>query len=118
MEISPKITIYITTGAILKTLLLLVAAYFVFVLRELVLALITAVVFASAAEPITKKLVSYKIPRIVSVVLIYVSVAAIIVGTFYFLLLPLFGELSSFLSNMPVYLSSLMPGVLFKQQVF
>lgn len=107
MEISPKITIHITTGAILKTLLLLVAAYFVFVLRELVLALITAVVFASAAEPITKKLVSYKIPRIVSVVLIYVSVAAIIVGTFYFLLLPLFGELSSFLSNMPVYLSSL-----------
>ncbi|MFA6094497.1 MAG: AI-2E family transporter [Candidatus Paceibacterota bacterium] len=107
MELGSKININITTGTVIKIILLIAAAYFVFILRDLALALIAAVVFASAAEPITKKLVSYRIPRLAAVVLIYISSALIIVGTFYFLLLPLSGELSSFLSNMPVYLSSL-----------
>jgi predicted PurR-regulated permease PerM len=69
--------------------------------------MLTAVVLASSVEPATKWFSKYKIPRLPSVIMVYLLVAVILFGTFYLLIPPLLSETSGFLSTAPEYLSSL-----------
>ena len=66
------LNISITMSTVVKTLLLLAGAWLLFYLRDLVLVVVTAIVFASAMEPGVAGLVRRKVPRLLSVVLIYI----------------------------------------------
>jgi predicted PurR-regulated permease PerM len=89
------------------TLLFLVLAALLWFLRDIVLILVTAVVIASAVEPAIGFLTRHKVHRILSVILIYLS----IIGTFLVVLLvflpPLLGDAANFLSRLPQTLASL-----------
>jgi predicted PurR-regulated permease PerM len=62
-ESNQQISITITTGTIIKGLTILFLAYLAFVLRNLILVILTSVVIASAVEPITKWFIKRRIPR-------------------------------------------------------
>lgn len=99
-------TITITTGTILRAILLLVGAWLLFVLHELVLILATAVVLASAIEPGVAALMRRKLSRTLAVTTIY-SVILISVGILIFFFLPsLFADFGTFMGSMPHYLES------------
>jgi len=97
---------YVSTGSIVKTILIILFFVVLFILKDLVLVLLMSIVIASAIEPATKWLVGRKIPRLFSVILIYLVIIACIVGVVFFLLLPLLSESSDFLKNFPVYFNA------------
>lgn len=100
-------TISITTGTIVKTVLVLVAAWLLFTLRDLVLVLITAVVIASAVDPAVKAMQRQKIPRILGVLIVYILIFAAFFGIFYFFVPAVLSELATFLASVPLYLEAI-----------
>jgi len=98
--------IEITTGTIVKVILLGIATFVLFALKDLVLVVLTAVVIASAAEPFVQWFIKKRIYRIFSVVIVYGIVGGILVGSFYTFVPQLLQDSSEFLSSVPQYLES------------
>jgi len=100
-------TIAITTDTIIRTVLILLAVWFLFALQELVLVLLTAVVIASAIEPAVARMQQWGLPRILSVLLVYVVLFVALFGIFYFFLPSLLSDLATFIASLPIYLEAL-----------
>ena len=98
--------ISISLGTIVKSVLVVLFFVLLFVLKDLVLVLLMSIVIASAIEPGTQWFVRHKVPRLFSVIFIYVSIAVCLAGIMFFLLLPLLSESSDFLRNFPTYLNA------------
>lgn len=94
----------ISPASVFKSALVLVGLYVLYMLRDVVLVVVAAVVIASAIEPLTRWFISKKIPRTIAVVIIYLAIAMLLFGIVYFALPPLLFEASSFLSQLPEYL--------------
>lgn len=86
---------------------MLVGAYVLFLLRDVVLIVLTAVVIASAIEPATRWFMRYKFPRTAAVVVTYLLIAVALVGIVYTLLPSLLSETAAFLSQVPEYVNTL-----------
>ncbi len=95
--------ITISSGTIIKGILLVLLIAALFFLKDLVLIVMTAIVIASAIEPITKWFVSYRIPRIAAVLLVYIIIVLSLLSIFYFFVPPLLDEASNFLAFLPKY---------------
>ena len=93
----------ITTGSWVKLAIVALLVYALFQVWGFILVLITSIVIASAIEPGTRGLIRHSIPRLVSVIIIYVGTAATLSLVFYFLLLPLIGEVSGFINTLTIY---------------
>ncbi len=91
----------------MRGLLILLGFVGIYVLRDIILVVLLAVVIASAVEPGTRWFMRRGVPRIISVLFIYSLLAVILVGAFYFLFLPLLNQSASLLSNLPGYLGEL-----------
>ncbi len=102
-----RTTISITTGTIVKALLIIAGAWLLYTLRDIAINVVTAVVVASAIEPAVAKMVRNKIPRVVSVVLVYVGLISFIFCVFYFLLPSIVQDFASFATSIPTYLDAL-----------
>ncbi|MCC7004542.1 AI-2E family transporter, partial [Candidatus Nomurabacteria bacterium] len=98
--------INISAITILKVALVALAFYAIFVLKDIVLVVLTAITIASSIEPITKKIIAYRIPRTLAVVLIYIAIALILLGIFYFFLPGLLNDVSTLLNSLPKYIST------------
>jgi len=107
MKNTGPITISVTPGTIAMTVFVLLGFWFAFVLRGLLLVVLTAVVLASAIEPVTAWCVKRGLPRVISVVLIYLSGVLFLISFFYFFLPPLTSEATDFFKELPDYLESL-----------
>ncbi len=99
--------ITVSAGTIAKVVFVLLLFWLAFYLRDILLVIVASVVIASSIEPIVKWCIGKRLPRTIAVLLIYIFAAAIFVGTFYFLIVPLFGEFQSFTSSLPNYLGTL-----------
>ncbi len=104
MEIGEKIT-SISTGTMIRAVLVVLFFGALFLLKNLVLVLLASVVVASAIEPGAQWFVGKKIPRLFSVILIYLLIALCIFCIIFFLLIPLLTESSDFLKNSSLYFS-------------
>ena len=93
----------ITTNSWVRAVLVLALAYAFFMVGKFVLVLIASIVIASAIEPITLWARRRSIPRLPTVVGVYIIGAILFSGFFYFLLLPLIGEVSSFIKTLTIY---------------
>lgn len=99
--------ISITAGTVIKALFILALAWGIWMLRDLVLIVITAVVIASAVEPGIRALVARKLPRVIGVIIIYLVLLGTFFGLFYFFLPSLLVDFATFLSSLPQYLDSI-----------
>ncbi len=106
MEHQTHNTVTISAGTIFKTIIIILLFWVAYILKGLVLILLMSIVIASCVEMITKVLVKRRIPRLLSVIFVYVCGAGILVGTVYFLLLPLLAQSSQVVKTLPAYLSS------------
>src|ERR1035437_8355780 len=91
----------ISTSTIVRFFLVIIILAALYYLRDILLVVITAVVVASALEPIVRRISRYRIHRVVAVVFIYISLAAIIALILIFFLPLLVNDIVSFLSNQP-----------------
>ncbi len=99
-------TISISAGTITKAIFIVLLFALLFILKGLVLVLLLSVVVASAVEPATQWLVNCRIPRLFSVILVYLAMAICLFGVIFFLLLPVLSETSDFLKNFPTYFNA------------
>ncbi len=99
-------TISVSLGTLIRAVLVVLFFAVLFYLKDLVLVMLMSIVVASATEPGTQWLVRRKIPRLFSVILIYVSMAVFLACLVFFLLLPLLSESSDFLRNFPTYFNA------------
>jgi predicted PurR-regulated permease PerM len=100
------INISITAGTVLKTVVILVLAWLVFALRDIVLDVLVAIVIASAIEPGVRSLVRRKLPRILAVIVIYLLLFAVFFFLFYFFFPPVLEDFGTFIAALPTYLDA------------
>lgn len=103
----PNTTFTITTGTIIRVILLAALAALLWHLRELALIVLTSIVIASAIEPAAKGLIKYKVPRILAVLVVYLLFFAMFFAVIFFLLPPVLEETSLLLATLPTYLETL-----------
>ncbi len=101
-----QFTISITSGTVLKTLLIIVAAWLVFTLHSIVLNVIAAIVIASAIEPGVIGLSRRGVPRILAVISIYLLFFASFFTLFYFFFPSVLEDFAAFVSSLPTYLDA------------
>jgi predicted PurR-regulated permease PerM len=107
MEEIKNIKINISSGTIIKILIVLVVAFMVYLLRDTVVVLLTAVVVASAVDPAANWFTKFKIPRVLAVLLVYLIAFSAILGTLFFFLPPLFGDISDIAFKIPAQINTL-----------
>jgi len=101
-----EVTIAITTGTIIKTVLILVLLGVLFLVRDTVLLVLAAVIIAASVEPFANWFIKRRIPRVIAVLFIYIATVALISATFYFIFIPLLGEATTFLKTTPQQLTT------------
>jgi predicted PurR-regulated permease PerM len=99
-------TISITPGTIAIAILMGVGAYVLFLLKDLALLVLTAVVLSSAVEPGVTFFMRYKIPRIFSVIILYLLLITFLIAAAYLFVPPFLDEMSVLLTLLPQYLST------------
>jgi predicted PurR-regulated permease PerM len=106
-KFNQPISIQITTGTIIKGIVILFLTYLAFMLRNLILVILTSVVIASAVEPVTRWFTKRRIPRSLAVVTIYLSIFMIITGVTTIVLPPLAEDVKSMLLTLPQYVETI-----------
>lgn len=95
------LNVHITSGTIIKTILFLLLVALLWFLRDIVLIVLTAVVIASAVEPGIHGMMRYKVPRLLSVVILYVAVIGVFFGTAFFFVPPVLSDAAVVLHQLP-----------------
>lgn len=98
--------ISITTGTFVRLLLVAIGAYILWILRDLALLVVTAVVIASALEPGIGFFIKYRFPRVLAVFVMYLAVFGSLFGVVYLMLPPILDDTSSFLVSIPDYIDT------------
>src|ERR1035437_2247927 len=102
-----EIRVAITSGTIATAILVIAGAYTFWLLRDLALLVLAAIVIASAIEPEIAFLIRHRIPRFFAAILVYVLVFGSVFCLLYFFFPPIISDLAGFLSAMPQYLEAL-----------
>lgn len=96
-----------------KGVIVIGIAVALFIIRDLVLVILASIVIASAIEPAAVWARKKGIPRLPTILGVYIILGGVFAGLFYFLFLPLLSELSSFINQFPQYASTLSNDTLF-----
>jgi len=96
----------ITTGTIFRVIIVGIFFYTLFILKDLVLTIISAVVVASAVEPATVWFEKRRIPRTLAVALVYLVAAVVLGGIFLYFIPILFKETLNILGTFPTLVES------------
>lgn len=102
-----EIRVSITSGTIVTALFIMAGAYLFWLLRDLTLLVLTAIVIASAIEPGVAFFIRHRIPRFLAALLVYILVFGSVFSLLYFFFPPIVADAASFLSSTPRYLDTL-----------
>ncbi len=100
-------SITITTGTIIRVIVLLASAALLWYLRDLVLIVLTSIVIASSIEPAARVLRKHRVPRVLAVLAVYLSFFATFFAVIFFLLPPVLNETSSLINTVPMYIDTI-----------
>ncbi len=100
--------LHIPTVTILRLVLAITAIVFLFVVRDILILLLFAIVIAAAIDPLATKIEGKYVPRIVALLLVYFTVILGVLSFFWIIVPPLAVELSDFTSNFSVYANSIL----------
>ena len=95
--------IHVSSGTIVRTILIVALFAMAWFLRDIILVVLTAVVLASAIEPLVRFIVRKGIPRLPTLVLVYVLGAAFLGGVFYFFVPAILDDVSRLARVAPQY---------------
>jgi predicted PurR-regulated permease PerM len=100
-------TIRINSGTIIRVILLLALAYFLYQILDIILVVLAGVVIASAIEPAIRFFERHHIHRIPAVIGFYVIGALAVFTVVYFFLPPIIEDLTNVISQAPDYIRSM-----------
>ncbi len=101
------ISISISAGTIIKLLALLTLAGLLFYVSEFLVALLVAVVLASAVEMPVRVMGKWGLPRGLSVISIFVSLILVVVAVVFIFIPPLADDIARFIKTIPTILDSI-----------
>lgn len=93
--------INITGSTLVKAVIILIIAALLYYLRDLVLIILTSVVIASSIEPMTQWCMKRGLPRVPSVILLYVVTFAAIIGAILWFVPLVFDDMFKLLNTIP-----------------
>ncbi|KKW13022.1 MAG: hypothetical protein UY50_C0001G0014 [Parcubacteria group bacterium GW2011_GWA2_49_9] len=99
-------SISISTGTLIRAMLVFLFFVMLFYLRDVLLVVLTAVVIASAIEPLTVWFKRFHIPRLVGVLVTYIILTILFVGVFYIFVPSLLSDTANFLRAVPSLLDA------------
>jgi predicted PurR-regulated permease PerM len=99
-------SINISSSTIIRTILIGFCFYLAYILRDILLVVFTAVTITAAIEPLNKILTKRKVPRTLSVIMIFLSIGLILAGGFYFFLPTFISDVLSVLDSLPRYVDT------------
>ncbi len=107
MEKSDRLTLDIRSGTVIKVVFILLAFVLAYILRDIVIVILTSVVIASAVEPATAWFKKLRIARAPAVLLVYIVSFGLFFGLLYAFIPPVVNELSDLSSTLPERLKSI-----------
>ncbi|MDP2821050.1 MAG: AI-2E family transporter [bacterium] len=110
-EQNPKKAFEISWSALFKIAVAVLIFYFVYFIRDILLSFVFALIISILFDPIIDFLQKYKIPRILGVILVYVSVFGILAVAIYFLAPILINETDQFVQLFPYYFEKVSPSL-------
>lgn len=93
--------ISITTGTIIRTVLIGVLFWCLWFLRDIVLIVLTSIVLASSLEPSIQFFVKHKVPRVVSLIMVYAASIGGLFAMLYFFVPAFLQDMSLLLNALP-----------------
>jgi len=93
----------ISTGTLVRIIVVCALAGLLWYLRELVLIVLASIVIASAIEPAATYLRKYRIPRVLAVLTVYLAFFGTFFSVVLFLLPPVLDETAAMLTTLPTY---------------
>ncbi len=103
MEEKPR-RIDISAMSIVKVVLVLLAFWVAYLIRDVLLLLFVVLLIAAALEPFVNKLCTWNIPRSLSILIIFIVIISIFGLAVYLLIPPLVTQISDMANNIPQYL--------------
>lgn len=97
--------LYLSTGTIIRFFLVAVLLVTLYYISDILLVVAAAIIFASAIEPVVRRLGRYRIHRTIAVIFIYLVIAAVLAGLLVFFVPIVASDIVSFLNNLPRTLS-------------
>jgi len=104
--------ISITAGTIVKGIAILAGAWVLWILRDLVMIVVTSVILASSVEPGIKFLSRMKIHRIPAVLLVYLGFASVFIGLIVGFVPPIVNEAADITQGLPSMLQAVDKNIL------
>ncbi|MBI5045707.1 MAG: AI-2E family transporter [Candidatus Niyogibacteria bacterium] len=101
-----KHTIEITTGTVVRAILLVVLVIFLYRIRNVVAIILVSVVIASALEQLSRWFIRNRVPRVLGIIAVYLITFLVLSSLFYIIVPPLFAEMSDFAVQLPAYLQA------------
>ncbi|MEK7085022.1 MAG: AI-2E family transporter, partial [Patescibacteria group bacterium] len=104
MSPEEKTIISVSTGTMVRFLMLIVLFWLVYELRDAIKVVLTAIVIASSIEPAAHWFSRYRVPRIAGIIFVYISAFAFLGLVFYLIVPPLLSDVAGIFSSLPAYL--------------
>lgn len=99
-----EVELRISSGTIIRVILIGALFAVLWFLRDIILVVLTAVVLASAIEPIVRFFSRKNIPRLLALVLVYAFGASLLAGIFYFFVPAILDDVTRLIRIIPNYL--------------
>lgn len=100
------INISITAGSIFKGIGFVLLIWFLYLIKDVILVVLVAVVIASGMEPLIIWFNKYKVNRLFASIISYIGLIGIFAGLMFFFVPAVLDEAASFLTELPKYLES------------
>lgn len=104
--------ISITAGTIVKGLVILLCAWGLWVLRDLLMVVVTSVILASSIEPGIKFLSKFRIHRIPAVLITYIGIAGLFIGLIFSFVPPIINEAADITQKLPAMMQAIDKNIL------
>jgi len=100
-----KVIYEISTWSVVKVVLLLLGLWLVYLIRDVLVILLVVMIISIALEPYVVRLEKDKIPRAVSVIVLYVALLIVLGLAVYFIVPPVASQIKELTINLPYYTS-------------
>ena len=101
------VSVNITAGSMVKAILFILLLGLLWYLRDIAIVVLTAIVLASAMEPGIRFFMRYRLPRLLSIIILYLIIGAVFFSVIFFFVPPVLNDASNLLKSLPQTLSTI-----------
>ncbi|MFA5270699.1 MAG: AI-2E family transporter [Patescibacteria group bacterium] len=96
----------ISTASVLRVVVVLLAIGFLYFIRDIIAIVFVSIIIAAALSPTVDRLTKWRVPRTVSIILIYLIVLGALGGVVYFVLPPMVDQVKQLADSLPAYFTA------------